>query len=63
MSDEEFTALAFGAAPCFQKYVADGTITEFELPYELARPDCLEGRNWYNVTDQDYLDRLSACTS
>lgn len=63
MSDEEFTALASSAAPCFQKYVADGTITEFELPYELARPDCLEGRNWYNVTDQDYLDRLSACTS
>lgn len=63
MSDEEFTAFATGAAPCFQQKVADGTITEFELPYELSRPDCLEGRNWYNVTDQDYMDRVFSCTT
>ena len=63
MEDEAFTAFAIGVAPCFQKYVADGTISEFELPYELARPDCLEGRNWYNVTDQDYTDRVFACVS
>jgi hypothetical protein len=63
MSDEEFTAFATGAAPCFQQKVADGTITEFELPYELLRPDCLEGRNWYNVADQDYMDRVFSCTT
>ena len=63
MEDEAFTAFAIGVAPCFQKYVADGTISEFELPYELARPDCLEGRNWYNVADQDYMDRVFACVS
>jgi hypothetical protein len=63
MEDEAFTAFAIGVAPCFQKYVADGTISEFELPYELARPDCLEGRNWYIVTDQDYMDRVFACVS
>ena len=50
MSDADFTAFAVGAAPCFQPYVADGTISQFELPYELSRPDCLEGKNWYNVT-------------
>ena len=38
MSDEEFTAFANEAAPCFQQYVADGTISEFELPYELSPP-------------------------
>jgi hypothetical protein len=63
MSDEEFTAFATGAAPCFQQKVADGTITDFELPYELSRPDCLEGRNWYNATDQDYMDRVFSCTT
>jgi hypothetical protein len=63
MTDEEFTAFATGAAPCFQQKVADGTITEFELPYELLRPDCLEGRNWYNVADQDYMDRVFSCTT
>ena len=63
MTDEEFTAFATGAAPCFQQKVADGSITEFELPYELLRPDCLEGRNWYNVADQDYVDRVFSCTT
>ena len=61
MSDEEFTTFATGAAPCFQKYVADGTITAFELPYELSRPDCLEGLNWYTSTDQAYMDRIFSC--
>ena len=63
MDDEAFTSFATTAAPCFQKYIADGTISEFELPYELSRPDCLEGRNWYNVTDQDYIDRVFECVS
>ncbi len=63
MSDEEFTAFATEAAPCFQQYVADGTISEFELPYELSRPDCLEGKNWYNVTEADYTDRVFECAT
>jgi hypothetical protein len=63
MSDEDFTAFATAAAPCFQKYVSDGTLSSFELPYELSRPDCLEGKNWYNDTDQDYLDRVFQCAS
>jgi hypothetical protein len=63
MSDADFTAFATAAAPCFQKYVADGTISQFELPYELSRPDCLEGKNWYNVTDQAYSDRVFACAT
>jgi hypothetical protein len=63
MSDEEFTAFATAAASCFQKYVADGTISEFELPYELSRPDCLEGKNWYNVNDEDYTSRVFDCAT
>jgi hypothetical protein len=63
LSDEEFTAFAVGAAPCFQKYIDDGTISEFELPYELSRPDCLEGKNWYNVSDTDYTDRVFECVT
>ena len=63
LSDEDFTAMATDAAPCFQSHVADGSISEFELPYELSRPECLEGRNWYNVTDQGYTDRVFECAS
>jgi len=63
MTDEDFTAFATANAPCFQKYVDDGTISAFELPFELARPDCLEGKNWYNVSDADYVNRVIACTS
>jgi hypothetical protein len=63
MSDEEFTAFATAAAPCFQQYVADGTISEFELPYELSRPDCLEGKNWYTVSDDDYSTRVFECAT
>ena len=63
MSDEEFVAFGTAAAPCFQKYVDDGTIFEFELPYELSHPDCLEGKNWYNVSDQDYTQRVFECAT
>ena len=61
MSDEEFTAFAEQAAPCFQQLLADGSISQFELPYELARPDCLEGKNWYSVTDDAYNNRVFEC--
>jgi hypothetical protein len=63
MSDEDFTAFATAAAPCFQKYIDDGTIDTFELPYELSRPDCLEGKNWYNVSDDDYSTRVFDCVT
>ncbi len=63
MSDDAFTAFAIGAAPCFQQYVADGTISQFELPYELSRPDCLEGKNWYNVIDDAYASRVYECSN
>ncbi len=63
MSDADFVAFATAAAPCFQKYVDDGTISRFELPYELSRPDCLEGKNWYMATDSAYNDRVSACAN
>jgi hypothetical protein len=63
MSDADFTAFAVANAPCFKKYVDDGTISDFELPYELSRPDCLEGKNWYNVTDADYVNRVVTCAT
>ncbi len=63
MSDSDFTAFANAAAPCFQQHVADGSVSQFELPYELSRPDCLEGKNWYNVSDSDYNDRIFECAT
>jgi hypothetical protein len=63
MTDEEFIAFGTAAEPCFQKYVDDGTIFDFELPYELSHPDCLEGKNWYNVSDQDYTERVFECAT
>jgi hypothetical protein len=61
MSDTEFIAFANSAAPCFNKYVDAGKVDKYELPYELYRPDCLEGKNWYNVSDTTYSDRVYAC--
>ena len=63
MSDAEFISFAKAAAPCFKKHVDDGTISQFALPYELSRPDCLEGKNWYMATDSAYNDRVSACVN
>jgi hypothetical protein len=61
MSDTEFIAFATSVAPCFSKYVDAGKIDKYELPYELYRPDCLEGKNWYKVSDTAYSDRVYAC--
>ena len=61
MSDDDFIAFATAAAPCFQQHIADGSVSQFELPYELSRPDCLEGKNWYNVSDTDYNERVFEC--
>ena len=64
MSDEDFTAFATKAAPCFQQYIADGSVSQFELPYELSRPDCLEGVNWYNkLSDEAYNSRVFDCAT
>jgi hypothetical protein len=63
MTDTDFTTFAEGAAPCFQKFVDDGTIYRFELPYELSRPECLEGKNWYNVDDAAYSERVFECAT
>jgi len=63
MSDADFTDFANQAAPCFQKHVDEGAVTEFELPYELLKPDCLEGKNWYTVDDADYSQRVADCAS
>ncbi len=63
MLDVEFVAFGTAAAPCFQKYIDDGSISEFELPYELSHPECLEGKNWYNVADSDYTQRVFECAT
>ena len=59
MSDEEFTAFAIGCRPVLPAVRRRWhRSTEFELPYELSRPDCLEGKNWYNIVDDAYTDRV-----
>ena len=63
MSDADFIAFATAAAPCFKKYVDNGTISLYVLPYELSRPECLEGKNWYAATDSAYFERLGTCVS
>jgi hypothetical protein len=63
MSDADFVALATGVAPCFKKYIDNGTVSVYALPYELSRPDCLEGKNWYTATDSAYYGRLASCVT
>jgi hypothetical protein len=61
LADDEFVAAVEEAAPCFQALVDSGEANEVDLPVELIRPDCLFGRNWYNATDDAYLQQFEEC--
>jgi hypothetical protein len=62
LTDDEFTALATAAQPCFQALIDSGQAEEWELPDEITHLDCLEGRNLYaSFDDPDYTDRAFAC--
>lgn len=61
LPDDEFVALVEEAAPCFQAHVTAGDIEDYDLPYEIADPQCLAGRNRYAATDDDYLDTFDDC--
>lgn len=61
LADAEFVALVNQVAPCFQALVASGEMSEFDLPPEIAHPECLKDRNPYapDAEDQvldDFLD-------
>ena len=62
LSDEEFAAALDVAVPCFDDLVARGEIEEWSVPFEVTHAACFEGRNWYNVFDDDaYNERVAAC--
>jgi len=61
MTDEEFTAMATAASPCFLDLIASGAVDSYEVPYELLAPQCMEGRNWYTTDEQAYNDRVFQC--
>ena len=61
LPDADFVAAATEAAPCFQDLVGTGELEEWELPIELAAPECLEGRNLYNVDDDAYFEAINEC--
>ncbi len=64
LPDDEFIALVEETAPCFRGLVESGELEDWELPLEMVRPECLDGRNWYAVTDDDeYFDSLDECTA
>ena len=54
LPDAEFVAVVEEAAPCFQALVASGELEDYEVPAEIAHPECLDGRNWYTSTDDAY---------
>jgi hypothetical protein len=61
MTDEEFTAMATAASPCFLERIATGAVDSYEVPYELLAPQCMEGKNWYTTDEQAYNDRVFQC--
>ena len=61
LPDAEFVSLVEEVAPCFQTLLQSGEVEEIDLPYEITNPDCLDGRNWYTVTDEDWLDAFDDC--
>jgi hypothetical protein len=64
MGDAEFVAAADAARPCFVALLEAETVEEYELPYEMTKPECFEGRNWYATFDDEAYDaRFQACVS
>jgi hypothetical protein len=61
MTDEEFTAMAEAASPCFLDLIATGAVDSYEVPYELLAPQCMEGRNWYTTDESAYNERVFQC--
>jgi hypothetical protein len=64
MTDVAFFELIDAARPCFLALVASGELNETDLPTEYTKPECYEGRNWYQVLDDpEYDQRVSDCAS
>ena len=62
LPDAEFIALVEETAPCFQRLVRRGEITEGDLPLELSNPECLNGRNWFTaIEDEEFSDAVFDC--
>jgi hypothetical protein len=64
MTDEAFFALIDTARPCFLALVASGELVESDLPTVYTKPECFEGRNWYQVFGEpDYDARVDDCVA
>jgi hypothetical protein len=62
LSDDAFFELIDAARPCFLALVESGEYLESDLPVEYTKPECYEGRNWYQVLDDpDYDQRVLDC--
>ncbi|MCB1002528.1 MAG: hypothetical protein KDB40_24790, partial [Acidimicrobiales bacterium] len=61
LSDAEFVEVVTAASPCFLDLIASGEIGPYEVASELVAPQCLEGRNWYTVSDEEYSTRFFDC--
>ena len=59
MTDAEFFELIDAARPCFlgaRRFRRDRGV---RLPIEYTKPECFEGRNWYQVFDEPEYDERS----
>lgn len=64
MPDDVFFQLIDAARPCFLALVASGELQESDLPIVYTKPECFEGRNWYQVFDDpEYDERVAACAA
>lgn len=61
LSDAEFVEVVTAASPCFLDLIASGELGPYEVASELVAPQCLEGRNWYTVSDEEYSTRFFDC--
>ncbi|HWM18550.1 MAG TPA: hypothetical protein VNO51_02605 [Ilumatobacteraceae bacterium] len=63
MTDAEFFAIIDAARPCFLALVTSGELLESDLPIEYRKPECFEGRNWYQVFGEpEYDERVATCS-
>ena len=62
LPDADFVALVEETAPCFQRLVRTGELSEADLPLELSHPECLNGRNWFTaIEDEKFSDAVFEC--
>lgn len=60
LDDTTFVSLVGGARACFDRHVAEGSITDAQIPFEAADPACYQGVNPFRLDTAEFEQRFLA---